>query len=302
MTQIDDFYKTLLVNLDVGIYFVDEKRHITFWNKGAERLTGYKSEDVLGSWCGDGLLNHVDAEGNLLCGTNCPLKDTIADGESRKAEIFLKHARGFRVPVEVTANPIRNEAGKIVGAVEVFTDISPKVTAREQINELSKAAHTDKLTGTANRRYSDLILERSFHDLHHYAIPFGVIFIDIDNFKQVNDQFGHLVGDDAIKIVADTLINAVRTSDLVGRWGGDEFILVLNSINEEILDRIAQKIVMMISTAELKHEQQRIPITISAGLGMAAQEDTLESLISRANTAMYSSKNQGGNRSTFEEI
>lgn len=299
MITPDEFYKDLLTNLDVGIYFVDEMRHITFWNKGAERLTGYKSEDVIGSWCGDGLLNHVDEAGNLMCGTACPLKATIQDGKHRKKEVFLKHARGFRVPVEVSADPIRDQSGKIVGAVEVFTDISPKVTARERIRELSKAAYTDKLTGAANRRYSDLILERSFHDLHHYSIPFGAIFLDIDDFKQVNDSYGHLVGDEVIKMVADTLTSTVRTSDLVGRWGGDEFILILDNLDEEILERIANKIVKLISAAELKHKEKRIPITTSAGLSMASEEDTIESLVGRVSRAMYKSKRQGGNRSTL---
>lgn len=300
MAEQKDFYKSLLDNLDVGIYFVDDKRRITFWNKGAERLSGYNKDEVVGRWCGDGLLNHTDDEGEVLCNENCPLKKTLIEGGSQKGEFFLKHAQGFRFPVEVTANPIKDDDGNIIGAVEIFTDISPKVTTRQKIEELQEKAYTDVLTGVTNRRYSDIKGKHCCKDLRQYEIPFGLIFIDIDNFKSINDTFGHLVGDEVLKIVAETLSRVVRTNDVVGRWGGDEFVVIVKNVDKIILKKIADKLVKLISTTEVITGGKKVPITISAGAAIGMQEDTLECLLRRADQAMYASKDQGGNRSTFD--
>ena len=103
---IENYYRDVLENLQAGVYFTDTHRRITYWNKGAENITGYSSEEVIGSSCMDNLLVHIDGKGNNLCTGKCPLSESIKDGRTREIRIFLHHKDGHRVPVWVRSDPI----------------------------------------------------------------------------------------------------------------------------------------------------------------------------------------------------
>lgn len=105
-------------------YVVDTERRIRSWNDAAERIAGYRAEDVVGRPCSDGLLCHVDESGTVLCGDSCPLLETLTDGRERSAKVWLHHRKGHLVPVVIHAAPLRGEAGEVVGAVETFYDDS----------------------------------------------------------------------------------------------------------------------------------------------------------------------------------
>ena len=105
-------------------YVVDTERRIRSWNAGAERIAGYRAEEVVGRACSEGLLCHVDESGRLLCGDRCPLLETMTDGRERSARVWLHHSKGHLVPVVVHAAPLRGEDGDVVGAVETFYDDS----------------------------------------------------------------------------------------------------------------------------------------------------------------------------------
>jgi PAS domain S-box-containing protein len=135
----DEFYKQLLDNLYDGVYFVDRDRRITYWNRAAEKLTGFSADEVVGRSCFDNILNHVDACGTDLCHGRCPLSFTMEDGCSREADVFLRHKRGHRVSVSVRATPISDDQGRIVGAIEIFSDNSAKLSAQENSVRLEQA-------------------------------------------------------------------------------------------------------------------------------------------------------------------
>jgi PAS domain S-box-containing protein len=107
MPEDNSFYKDVIDNLYDGVYFVDRERVITFWNKGAERISGYSSQQVIGHSCRDNLLNHVTAHGVQLCQGQCPLAACMEDGRPREADVFLHHADGQRIPILVRAAPMR---------------------------------------------------------------------------------------------------------------------------------------------------------------------------------------------------
>jgi PAS domain S-box-containing protein len=153
MSEDQDFYKDIIDNLYDGIYFVDRERVITYWNKGAERITGYSASQTLGRACRDNLLNHVTGNGKQLCMTNCPLAAVMEDGNERQAEVFLHHADGHRVPVLIRASPIRSPQGDIIGAVESFSNNSTVTDTRSKLRALRREATTDALTGVGNRNF-----------------------------------------------------------------------------------------------------------------------------------------------------
>ncbi|MBI5882583.1 MAG: PAS domain-containing protein [Elusimicrobia bacterium] len=116
--------KALLDFIYDGVYVVDNDRKILFWNRAAERLTGYKAVDVLGRCCRHGILNHVDENGRLLCNEECPLTEVIKSGQRDERKVFPMHKSGHRFPTVTHAAPIKDASARIIGAIEVFRDIS----------------------------------------------------------------------------------------------------------------------------------------------------------------------------------
>jgi PAS domain S-box-containing protein len=163
------FYKHLLDRLNDGVYFVDHERHITYWNQGAAKLTGFAAEEAMGRHCHDDFLCHVDRSGERLCTNKCPLSATITDGESREAFVFLRHKAGHRVSVHVRVAPIY-EHSRVIGAVEIFNDSSDRESAQRRAEHLQKLAFLDPLTRVANRRYLEIRLQSAIQELPFRSI------------------------------------------------------------------------------------------------------------------------------------
>jgi PAS domain S-box-containing protein len=148
-------HKAVVDGLFDGVYYVDLYRTIQYWNPAAERLTGYGPDRAVGTRCSDNLLMHVDADGNSLCRTACPLAHTMADGRVREARVYLHHRDGHRLPVTVRALPMRDRDGKMIGSVEVFSDATGEVRSHEKIEELERLVLLDALTELGNRRMAE---------------------------------------------------------------------------------------------------------------------------------------------------
>ncbi|MGA7193356.1 MAG: GGDEF domain-containing protein [Anaerolineales bacterium] len=299
MPDRDDFYKKLIDNLYDGIYFIDLERVITYWNKGAERITGYPASQTIGRSCRDSMLNHVSADGLELCLNDCPMAACMKDGNTREAEVFLHHADGYRVPVIVRASPIRNEQGNIIGAVETFSNNEGAVNTRRQLNEIQQTALTDSLTEVGNRRYLENRLSIAIAENRQLESPIGLLFIDIDEFKTFNDIHGHEVGDKILRVVVGNLNHNLRVTDTIGRWGGDEFLVILYNVQDaKDLQSIAAKLKNLVERSRLDLADKSLTVTISIGATLLASDDTFDSFIRRADQLMYQSKQSGRNRIT----
>jgi diguanylate cyclase (GGDEF)-like protein/PAS domain S-box-containing protein len=294
-----EFYKSILDHLYDGVYFVDKDRHITYWNQGAQRITGFNPERVIGKRCADNLLMHADDEGTILCTSGCPLAQTITDGQVREAQVYLRHADGHRVPVLIRVSPLQDEQGQIIGAVETFSDNSSMIAALKRVKELRSQVMLDPLTGIGNRRFIELKIETSLLECQHHQMTTGVVFIDIDHFKQINDDFGHDVGDVVLKMVANTIRYNIRSSDFLGRWGGEEFIVLLLDVDEKQITAVANKLCALVARSHLDVADTRIGVTISIGATLIRPDDIRETLLQRVDRLLYESKAHGRNRITF---
>ncbi len=288
------FYNSLLNTLYDGVYFVDKDRRITYWNKGAEEITGYSASEVVGKKCSEGILMHTDQEGDILCNSCCPLNETICKNNGQEREMFLQHKQGHRVPVKVRVTSVLDEHGAVVGGLEVFSVSAYGSAAVERVAELEKMAFVDPLTGLPNRRFSEIALNARLEELQRYDWGFGVIFIDIDHFKIVNDQYGHDIGDEVLKMAAKTLQNTVRSFDVVSRWGGEEYVAIIVHVSSEELVATANRCRALVERSRLPGAQP-VSVTISAGATLAKGDDTVHSLIKRADELMYKSKIAGRN-------
>ena len=289
----------MLDALKEGAYFVDRERRITYWNKAAERLTGFRSHEVIGHRCSEDILVHVDCEGKNLCKAGCPLLATMEDTLTREAEVFFHHRRGHRVPVSVRTTPLEDDEGNVVGGIELFAEISPEENLRERMAELERRSLLDLLTGVPNRRYLDSELAALFALWQKSGVPFGVLFFDIDHFKGFNDTHGHDIGDRVLETTAKTLVSAVRSFDVVGRWGGEEFVGLFPNAEKETLSAIGERLRSAVEATWIEADGQRLSVTVSIGGASAAKEDlSAAAVVKRADTMMYRSKQEGRNRVT----
>ena len=292
----DAFHKSLVDHLSDGVYYVDRRRCILYWNEGAARITGFEAEEVVGRRCSDGILAHVDETGQQLCQAVCPLVASMRTDEPREVEVWLRHHDGHRVPVRVRTAPIHDANGRVTGAVEIFDDASRLLDARAQAAAASRDALCDALTGLPNRRHIDVALDARLEDLRRYGWSFGLLILDIDHFKAVNDTHGHDVGDQALRTVAATIAGGVRAGDLVGRWGGEEFVILANGGDERSLKDVAERCRALVASATVHAGGSRIPIRVSVGAAIALASDDPHTLFARADAALYQAKEGGRDR------
>jgi diguanylate cyclase (GGDEF)-like protein/PAS domain S-box-containing protein len=293
-------YKKILDNLSDGIYFLDTSRRITYWNKGAETITGYSATEVIGRGCSDNILVHIDQQGNQLCNKQCPAAHALVDGQRHEAEVFLRHKQGYRLPVRTCIDPILSSDGKIIGVVELFTDISSSMALRQQVHELEHMALFDAMTEIGNRRYAQMNLHARFNERNRYGWDFGLLFIDIDRFKLCNDSHGHDAGDRVLKMVAKTLSSNIRPFDVACRLGGDEFVVILVHIDREGLFSSAEKLRTLVSQSAFFENNKQIHVTVSIGATLVQDTDTAETLMQRADALMYRSKKTGCNKVSID--
>ena len=291
----EHFFRKLLDSLYDGVFFVDTHRKILFWNVGAEQLSGYAAKDVVGTHCYANILNHVDGNGCQLCKDSCPLVHTINTGLPASNRVFLRHKDRRRVAVDVHVMPLRDDRGEIIGGVEVFRDASSFVALENAYDNLRQVAEKDPLTDVANRRHLDRMLDSQLQLLKRTGVPFSAILVDIDHFKKVNDTWGHPVGDKALIGFSRGLTETCRQTDIIGRWGGDEFMTILPGQRLDSAAAMAER--LRAATANSAPEEiGSHGMTGSFGVTEAILGDTADRIIKRVDEALYQAKSLGRNR------
>jgi len=169
----------------------------------------------------------------------------------------------------------------------------------EDNNELTRMALTDNLTGLSNRTHMNQILRQEYSRFERHDQRFGIIMLDIDHFKNVNDKLGHDTGDRVLKKLASIVASAIRASDYVARWGGEEFLICCTTIEEADLLPIAETIRQLVANTEFEQVGQ---ITTSLGCAAIVKGETINELIKRSDIALYEAKNNGRNQSIVSEF
>jgi len=277
----DILQDTVLNNLCEGVYIVDRERRIMFWNQAAERLSGFSADQVMGRRCADGILKHCNSQGKCLCGNGCPLQAVMRDGEVHQAHVFMHHAEGHRVPVHVRGAPLLDQENRIIGAVEIFSDDTERISAIDRIKQLERDSVIDELTGLPNRRHFKRMIDACFSSYERYGHPFGLLILDIDHFKKFNDSYGHLMGDQVLKLVSKTLSHNCRPEDTPFRWGGEEFLLLAENVDHDGLVLLAERLRSLIGSA------------------LVIPGDDAAHMLDRADALLYESKENGRNRVTI---
>lgn len=304
--KVDEDFPALLADVTFdGAYIVDLDRRMLAWNKAATRITGFEPDEVLGHTCMDYILQHCDDAGEDLCKNRCPLAEVMAGGKPHDTFVFLHHKKGHRVKVEVRCVALRNKDGEITSALEVFREIPmPADSYLQEIESLKKEVMTDPLTGVGNRRYANILLSRLLEPSEAETKPreISIALIDIDYFKQVNDAYGHGIGDDVLRMVANSLQAALRPRDALCRWGGEEFLAILPDAKAENLMLIIERMRSLVASAWFDLENDRkIRVTVSIDAVQIHDDETIKSAIHRADCLLYKAKQDGRNRCVAED-
>jgi diguanylate cyclase (GGDEF)-like protein len=300
-------YEKLLGTMQDGVSLRRERK-ITYWNAGAKPLAGFADagftgadftgEAVLGKEFGEFILACVGEAGKAPADGKGPVDGAMQDPESGIGEFYLRHKRGYRSPVSVRALPIRNSAGNIVGAVEVFSDFRVKLKFDKRVTELEQLAFLDALTGLPNRRYIELKVEHGLQDHQRLGRLYGLLMFDLDHFKQVNDSHGHEAGDAMLRAIGESVSRGLRPDDIVGRWGGEEFLVLAPDVDALTLGDLAERCRVLIAESSVPAGLSRVSVTASIGATVLIHSDNANSVISRADELMYQSKHSGGDRTT----
>lgn len=280
-----------------AVISTDRLSVITYINVAAERMTGWEKQQATGRPIADvlKLINSITRTPE----TN-PVARVIRESMPRElsANCTLIRLDGQEIAVEDSTAPIYDRRGRVTGAVIVFRDIGPAQSAMAQ--QMRYLAHHDALTGLPNRTLVNDRLATAISLAKRNGTSLGVLFLDLDNFKYVNDSLGHGMGDRLLKSVAHRLSGCIRASDTVSRYGGDEFvILVAEDKRAEGAAQIADKVIaaLALSHAILHYE---LHTTTSIGISTyPADGQDAETLVKNADTAMYYAKNDGGNGYQF---
>ncbi len=266
---------------------------VTWLNPIAERMTGWPNAEARGRPVGH-VFNIVNEE------TRAPTENPVAIClQQGKVAGLANHTMlisrdGAEFGIEDSAAPIRNELGEILGVVLVFHDVTEQ---RRLSGEMSYRATHDALTGLVNRAEFETRLRRVLNKAHEDRSEHALLFIDLDQFKLVNDACGHSVGDQLLQQVSKLLGEAVRARDTLARLGGDEFAVILEHCSVEQAQRVAQQICDRMDDFRFMHDERRFRIGASIGLVPVDKRwGTTAAVIQAADTSCYAAKEAGRNR------
>lgn len=281
MIEEQKFYWTLLDSLKDGVYFADKNRKITYWNMAAEAITGYRSSEMLGRHCGDNLLIHIDEEGNNLCTGPCPLVRSMEIGEPCEKKIFLHHKDGHRVPVLVRVNPVFGSEDEVMGAVEIFTDLSSKEFLLTDIDAMAQSGLQSSITGLPTKQYLEMHLKLKLVEWKEFKHPFGVFLIKVGGLEKIKDTYGQDILENILKILANTLIHNVDPCDIVSEWEEGEFMGIVGHADEKKLTRNANRYCVLLEKSRVSAEESPLSLTCSLVSALARADDNVETLIEK---------------------
>lgn len=258
-----------------------------YFNETWLKFTGKQMAEEIGA----GWLTGVHQEDMAFCIET--YLEAFKRQDAFEMEYRLKRHDGQWRWINDRGVPFSDSDGNFAGYIGSCVDVSEKIEGIK----LTEMAHTDKLTGIYNRNYLEHIISYEFEKARREQYEVFYMMLDIDRFKLFNDQFGHAFGDKILFMVAQELKKTVRETDTVGRYGGDEFLVVLPKATIAVVQMIAKRILDVIAGIHI----DGIDVTTSISIGVAMQSDeaTVMEVLKNADEAMYQAKKSGGNRLIF---
>ena len=292
-------YLYVLESMYDGFYLLDADLRFRIWNTGMERLLGNSAVRMLEQPWSSKQVEFADNQNRPLEDLRQPLQEVIKTGKPLTSQLKVKQVTGQWLNVEVMSVPLFDHNGSLQGIAEIFRDLSTERRRRREDKDLLQQATRDSLTGVANRGELERTLEAMLAEFGRQrdAEPFSLIFLDIDHFKQINDTYLHLTGDEVLIGLAKLLQSEMYSGELICRYGGEEFVLLCPSTDVAQAHAKAERLRMALSNAVLSSVKD-LKVTASFGVTEVERGDTFDDILRRADKALFASKDYGRNRTT----
>jgi diguanylate cyclase (GGDEF)-like protein/PAS domain S-box-containing protein len=261
---------------------------IVYVNPAFEKLMGYRADEVIGQ--NPKMLQGVDTDDK----TRFKIRQAMQDGERIRTQILNYAKDGQPLWLDINIVPIHNEQGQLAFFAAIERDLTEHKMLQSRLEVL---ASTDSLTGLPNRQAIMNKAEKEFARARQNDLPLSLVMIDVDHFKSINDQFGHAAGDHVLREVSTICQDVLRGSDVIGRVGGEEFVLLLPGAAQTNAEQVAERMRKRLATTRIFFHEQEFNITASFGVAtISDDDDTLQNMLDRADEAMYLAKNGGRNQ------
>ena len=294
LTKLNDLMRMLLESTGEGIFGVDKSGTCTFVNHAAQEIFGYSLAELKGQSMHQ-LTHHSHKDGSYFPQEECSIYKAFRNGTSScvENEVFWRKD-GSNFPVQYSAYPIRDDKQRITGSVTIFRDVTESQAMTRKVNYL--ASH-DSLTSLLNRYSFEQHLTFALKSAQHEGIKHVVCYLDLDQFKVINDTCGHLAGDEMLKLISQLLKDSVRSNDTLARLGGDEFGLLLENCPIEHAREISLQICKSIKDFRFVWEEKIFSVSCSIGLSAISEETlSVQNIMSIIDAACYIAKNKGRNQ------
>jgi diguanylate cyclase (GGDEF)-like protein/PAS domain S-box-containing protein len=261
---------------------------IAYVNPAFERLMGYSAEEVMGQ--NPKILQGPDTDDK----TRYKMRQAMRAGKSIRTQILNYDKFGNELWLDINMVPLFDEEGELAYYAAIERDLTEYKRLQSHLENM---ANTDSLTGLSNRQSFLHRAEKEFSRARRYARPLAAVMIDVDHFKTINDRYGHAVGDAVLREVSAICQYSLRGSDLLGRIGGEEFVLLLPDTRQANAIYVAER--MREQLAKTPIEVDGVVLTTTASFGVASLSDAdinFNSILERADEAMYHAKHDGRNK------
>jgi diguanylate cyclase (GGDEF)-like protein/PAS domain S-box-containing protein len=278
-----------------GVCVVDQDRKISFWNSGAERITGYLRQDVVGRFCGEILLIKFHEKKTAICENFCPLVAAMRDGRPRNSRVYLHHKSGYALPVHLRAVPIRDAHGHVIGAVESFVERAWMSTRRRPDSDLAVGHGLDAVTQLPDYAFTQTYLMDRLKFASEHIIPFGLLCIQLDQLDTLTATHGLDAEEAILNVVAHTLRNGLDPLDFIGCWAEDQFLAIVANCSEGDLLATAERLKRLAQSSEIVWWGDQLSVTVSVGGTVLDPREPIEPLLGRIGDALKQAAAKGGN-------
>lgn len=276
-----------------AVITTDAQGHIDYMNPVAEKLTGWPIKDSIGKYLSEVCVQADESDSPSL---NDVVEQCLKNGRTSLAvsSLQIRNRQGEVSDIEQSVSPIKNNENQLLGAIVVFRDVSD---TREMARQMSWQATHDSLTGLVNRREFELQLKQLIDLARQENINNALLYIDLDQFKVVNDTCGHTAGDELLRQVTYIIGDTTRQADTLARLGGDEFGVLLRGCDASIAKHTAEKIIQAVQDFRFAWEGKFFHIGASVGVvEITPHTENINSVMKEADFACYAAKEHGRNR------